>query len=373
MIYPIDKRESNRITLLRALCVVLVIFLHQYAGDLGETSFIAAGTLPDNAVLRAIQYIISREITFVAVPLFFLISSVLLYAKEFTWINNMKKKTKTLILPYFLWISLYIFIYWLGQTLSMTKGFFANPDRQVADMGIVDFIGAYTGVGGALFVNALWFLRDLILLNILAPLIKKLIDKFPFAFFALLMILWNLGEVPGILILNKQSIVFFALGYYVVKYNARMKMIDDHFPSVGGGLIYIITTILEFYHHVQESVLATATHSFTVILGILLLIKLSGVICKEGEEKIPRLLQAIATYSFFIYAAHDFVQTVLKKIVAKVLIQTDVIQMIEYLLIPIFTCAVCISAAIVLRKIARPVYSILTGSRDKQINNKVIT
>lgn len=362
MIYPIEKRESNRITFLRAICVALVIYIHQYAGDLGEVSFIAAGTLPENSILQAIQYIISREITFVAVPLFFLISSVLLFAKEFTWVSNVKKKAKTLILPYFIWISLYIFIYWLGQTLPVTKDFFENANRQVADMSVIDFIGAYTGIGGALFVNALWFLRDLILLNILAPIIKIFIDKFPMICFILLMILWNIGEVPGILLLNKQSIVFFALGYYVVKYNARMKTIDDHL-SIGGVIVYMFTIALEFYLHIHENTQAVAAHSFTVILGILLLIKLSGIICKNSEEKPPVLLRTIATYSFFIYVSHDFVQTVLKKIAAKVLIQNDAIQMIEYFLIPIFTCVVCISAAAILRKIARPVYSIMTGAR----------
>ena len=234
MIYPIDKRESNRITFLRAVCVVLVVYLHQYAGDLGEVSYAAAGTLPDSAALRGFQYMISREVTFVAVPLFFLLSSVLLYAKEFTWKSNMKKKAKTLVLPYLIWITLYIFIYWLGQTLPVTKGFFANANRQVADMGAADFIGAYTGVGGPLFVNAMWFLRDLILLNLLAPVIRKLVDRFPAVYFILLVILWCTGEVPGILILNRQSIVFFSLGCYAVKYNIRMKHID-RLISVGGG------------------------------------------------------------------------------------------------------------------------------------------
>ena len=194
MIYSIDKIESDRITFLRAICVVLVIFLHQYAGDLGEAKFIATGTLPDNEILQAIQYIISREITFCAVPLFFMISSVLLYAKEFTWKSNMKKKIKTLILPYFIWISLYIFMYWLGQTLPFTHAYFGNAGRMIRNMDAVDFLGAYTGVGNGtgLFVNALWFLRDLIILNLLAIVIKMLIDCAPLLFFVLLTILWNM-------------------------------------------------------------------------------------------------------------------------------------------------------------------------------------
>ncbi|MDO4276037.1 MAG: acyltransferase family protein [Eubacteriales bacterium] len=238
VIYTIDKRESNRITCLRALCVVLVIFLHQYAGALGDTAFVATGTVVSNQTLEAIQYIISRIVTFAAVPLFFLISSVLLYAKEFTWKSNMKKKLKSLIFPYVLWITIYILIYCIGQTIPATALYFANAKRQVREMAICDFIGAYTGVGGnGIFVNALWFLRDLIILNFIAPMIKILIDRFPRLVFILLMILWNMGHVPGILILNTQSIVFFCLGYYVVKYGIRMKLLDK--LSVRGGVFYI--------------------------------------------------------------------------------------------------------------------------------------
>lgn len=239
IIYKIDKRESNRITCLRALCVVLVIFLHQYAGALGDTAFVATGTVVSNPILEAIQYIISRIITFAAVPLFFLIASVLLYAKEFTWKSNMKKKLKSLILPYVLWITIYIVIYFIGQTIPATASYFANAERQVREMAIWDFIGAYTGVGGnGIFVNALWFLRDLIILNIISPMIKILIDRFPRIVFILLTILWNMGHVPDILILNTQSVVFFCLGYYVVKYGIRMKMIDKLFTWGGGLYIY---------------------------------------------------------------------------------------------------------------------------------------
>ena len=225
MIYAIDKRESRRITILRAFCVVLVIFLHQYAGDLGEATFVASGTLPSNSMLRAVQYIISREITFCAVPLFFMISSVLLYAKEFTWKSNMRKKIKTLILPYFVWISLYILVYWFGQTFAFTQGYFMNAGRIIKDMDIADFFSAYTGMGwgAGLFVNAFWFLRDLIILNFFAIAIKRLIDRVPLLCFVLLTILWNMGTIPNLFILNKQSIVFFSLGYYVVKYGAHMK------------------------------------------------------------------------------------------------------------------------------------------------------
>lgn len=366
MIYLIDKRESNRITCLRAICVGLVIFLHQYAGDLGSEAFVASGTISNNAVLQGIQYIISRIVTFSAVPLFFMLSSVLLYAKEFTWKNNMKKKLKSLVLPYVLWITLYILVYFIGQTLPMTSGFFANAGRKVSDMTVMDFIGAYTGIGGhGLFVNALWFLRDLIILNLLATVIKYIIDRFPIACLVLLAMLWNFGSVPSALVLNKQSVVFFILGYYIVKYGLRMRELDK-LSTPGVLLLYILTIAVEFHFYLSENQLRNAAHSFTTILGIILLIKLTGNLIKNDESPVPSLLKAIAGYSFFVYASHDLVQAMLNKVTVRVLPQTDLIQVVEYFLIPVLVCCICVGTGLFLKKLMPPVYSIMTGARKQR-------
>ena len=148
-----------------------------------------------------------------------------------------------------------------------------------------------------------------------------------------------------------------------MKYGARMKKIDDCCNVWTVLTVYIITIASEFYFHMQNNALATAAHSFTVIIGIILLIKLSGLMLVKQEEKIMRFIKMIAAYSFFIYASHDFVQTFLKKISVKILLQTDTIQMIEYFIIPILTCAICIFAAAVLKKVVKPIYNILTGNR----------
>ena len=361
MIYQIENNESKRIVFLRAVCVVFVIYLHQYAGALGETGFVASGTIVSNPTLEAIQYIISRIITFVAVPLFFLMSSVLLYAKDFTWKSNMRKKFKSLILPYLLWISIYILFYFAGQSFSTTKPFFANAGRQVSKMSIKDFFGAYTGIGGnGLFVNALWFLRDLIILNLLAPLIKRIIDRFPGLILGLIIILWNMGDMPDVLILNKQSVVFFCLGYYIVKYKKRMKQLSKY-PIIGIGIMYVLLVALEYHYYEYGNSLKVAAHSFSVIMGILILIRISEYVCRN--DTVPKSIAVLAEFSFFIYVSSDLVQTVIKKISSMLLPSEDWIQTLAYLVMPIVVSVICVLAGTILKRITPSVYSVLTGSR----------
>ena len=73
-----------------------------------------------------------------------------------------------------------------------------------------------------------------------------------------------------------------------------------------------------------------------------------------------------AQNSFFIYAAHDFIQTVLKKVSGKLFIQTDFVQGIEFIVVPALTCLICLSGALIIKKILPGTYGILTGGR-KQI------
>ena len=364
MVYSIDSRESKRITCVRALCVLMIVFLHQFAGDIGNIDFAVSGSVPESPICFGIQYIISRIITFSAVPLFFLMSSVLLYAKKFSWQTNMKKKLKTLVLPYFLWITIYILLYFVGQSISITSRYFANEGRKVCEMTIIDFVGAYTGIGGhGLFVNALWFIRDLILLNLFAPVIKKLIDKFPYMYLILILLLFNVGTIPVFLVMNKLSIVFFSLGYYIVKYNLRMNMVD-RFSTKRILSLYVILITVEYYFYLTNNSLRLAAHSFTVFAGIVLLIKLSGIVINDSEVGVPKELSILATYSFFVYSSHDFVQTIFKKVSAKILIQSDMIQMVEFFLIPILVCVTCIIIAIVMKKTLPHCYDIMTGSRS---------
>lgn len=228
----------------------------------------------------------------------------------------------------------------------------------------IDFLNAYTGYfGGKIFVNALWFLRDLIVLNILAPVIKWIIDKIPFLYMFMLLMLWSMVGTDFSMVLNTQSICFFSLGYYVVKYNVRMRHIDS-IPTLQLICAYALFVFCEFLLYQQNNSLAIAAHCISVLLGIALVVKLSEWLHNNNSSVITKLLLIVSEYSFFIFVSHDFVQTVLKKISIKVLPQVEVIQLCEYLVIPLFTCIICILIGMIIKKINRSTYSLITGARS---------
>jgi len=356
-LYLIDNEESQRITVIRAIALIMVVYLHQYVGEIAFADQTVSIARP--FALESLQYVISRIITYVAVPVFYLNSSVLLYSKEFTWKENMRKKCKTLILPYILWITVYILIYYIGQHISFTMHFFANTGRDVAKFDLIDYIGAYCGfVGNGLFVNALWFMRDLILLNIMAPTIKKAIDRYPTLIFLITLTYWIINKT---IFFNNESICFFVWGYYVVKAGKHMHDVDK-LPIGQVGVSYAIMTILQYYFHMTDNKMESVLESLSVIVGIILLILLSKYLV-INSNRIKSVLKVVASYSFFIYVSHDMVQIVYKKLFAHFFNQSVIIQLMEYIIIPILTITTCIVFALLLKKLLPKLFVVLSGGR----------
>lgn len=97
-IYYINEAESRRINIAKVWFTIMVIYIHSYSEAIKFTT----GSVSINMPLEyeMIQYILSQAISRCAVPAFFLILSILLYRKQFLWKNNIKKKIKTLLVPY---------------------------------------------------------------------------------------------------------------------------------------------------------------------------------------------------------------------------------------------------------------------------------
>lgn len=112
----IPAETSMRITALRFLLIVLVVFIHNNlraenilkgALEYGYTPF----AYENGLFGRWVQIFISGEIANCAVPLFFMFASYLQFMKGDSYGVLLKKKAKSLLVPYFLWPLLNIGIY----------------------------------------------------------------------------------------------------------------------------------------------------------------------------------------------------------------------------------------------------------------------
>lgn len=352
--YPINQKLSTRINILKFLSIIMVVFIHS-SPEVTAYNSLAGGSLSKQC-LDFFIYSISQSISRTAVPIFFLISSILLYSKEFRWLTNMKKKCRSVLLPYLFWNSFWILFSYAAQSIKGIAEYFPRDSYYVRDYGILEWLRAYTYLNGNYpYLYTLWFLRDLFLLNLLAVVIKKLVDKAPAFILILIAGLWFSNiSLP---FLDNQTIVFFTLGYYIVKYRLDVNVLD-RINSVIAIIFFAGFTVMDY----TFSYTFPAVHNLSVVIGILFFIKLSGRLL---SYKICGRIVWLSKYSFIIYVFHEMNLSMLKTLSLIVFPQTILVQLMEYLMIPVIIIIGCIIFGVILQKISPGFYSIVTGNRNK--------
>jgi fucose 4-O-acetylase-like acetyltransferase len=310
MTVNISEDLSKRINSLRFLLIVFVVFIHNNPTEVNfaEGTEIYEIPLYVNIVRNLISNIFGR----IAVPLFFLISCFLLYAKETKFITILKKKSRTILTPYIIWNILAIIFFFIAQSFSFTKPYFATII--VRNFTIQDWVGVFTGkkgffaVKGTPLVYQFWFLRDLFILNIFFVVIKKIVDLFQVGTLLLFFIFW-IGSIP-IYIVSPEALLFFTIGYYIVKYSLDYKTIDGiKFYDVLA--IYILTIILELFF----SDYVTMIHKINIIIESILFIKLTYYFI--NNKKLYDFLAWLEPYAFFVYAIHGIALAIMQKLSVK--------------------------------------------------------
>lgn len=163
------------ISLLRFPLIVLVVFIHVFPCMKG----MVGDVFESYVCFYNIAYYCSEIIARVAVPLFFAISGFLYFynvGSKLEWSVYKKKQIRrfsSLLVPYFFWNAIVIVEYMLMQELGfdVMKERILNYDWKDLlclfwDMGLVR-----EGVTGFPINYPLWFLRDLMIVTLISPLI----------------------------------------------------------------------------------------------------------------------------------------------------------------------------------------------------------
>ena len=162
----VDKRIlSDTITWVRFPLIWLVVLLHTIISpqtNNGEI-FLKPGDFP---IFDWFQYFSQRQIGDIAVPSFMLISGYLFFRDGLLTVDSYKEKLKsrvhTLLVPYFIWNLLFLFYifacYWIVPSLMSSMGDYV---RNFTFISLLDSF--FSPV-----LAPMWFIRDLIILNLLA-------------------------------------------------------------------------------------------------------------------------------------------------------------------------------------------------------------
>jgi putative membrane protein len=348
---------SQKLRIISFISIILVVLIH--------SQFLAKETFVLN---RAFQFFFSYGITTVAVPFFFSISGYLFFFNTHNifreYFFKIKKRIKTVLIPYLI-VSVYgSSLIILLLNIPFSKSFF-NPENQIIFQGSILKI-FYTIFNNPL-VYQLWFLRDLMCLFILSPIIYLLVKYIKWLYIAILVVLWL--EVFGFQIpfLDNKSILFFSLGAFIAinnqgillkKYNNNLLYI-----CVLGWLLFVIAeTIINTYYsvgHISALMLLkinTLWGGYSVWVAYDLFFK--------NKEKLNNNLGKLSSYTFFIYLYHEPLLNIVKQGLLYFAGGDKVfLRLIVYFISPAIAVMLCVLVAQLLQKYILSIYKIITGGR----------
>ena len=345
---------SYKIKVMSFFSIILVLYIHSGFHDLPHE----IQGMPFNFFL---QQFISHILGRCAVPLFFAISGFL----YFRGVNNfldifmkIKKRCKTLLIPYII-SALILPMFYIGMSFLPAAGKFVNSydiiNHFSGKVSIILFQLYIDSGQGAPLAFHLWFLRDLIVIVFLSPLIyivKEHINRYVLMFIMYLLVVTTEISLP--------SSVFWFLGgnFFLEKLSeieiGRSKILFMLFT-------YLMTGAFEILY---PSGVWIYLNIPLIILGLFSLWNLYNVIVDEPFDlNRYRCLSLSCSYTFFIYLVHEPALNIVRKLLVLPFGHTSFSFAFSYLISPWIFATIAISIGCLMKKFLKPVYLILTGGR----------
>ncbi len=348
--------DRQKLSNYNAILAILVVLIHTDNSGL-YPSLLDGSCL--SSFVGGLEWLLSKNIASIAVPSFFMISGILFY-RDFT-IDKYPKKLKSrlfsLIIPFLLWnLFRFLLFYCLGKA-GITEQLFNAPRLLFTRENLIDGIFFYK------YNLGFWFMYQLILFTILAPVIRLITKNKWVGLIAIIsLIALNATDVLGSILqatLNKRFILLDCFIYYVI-----------------GS--YIGTHLFEFVNKKSKATIALSV--FGVILGqasnfafiktgfilfntTFLIISVISFWYLYDALKIPQLPKCITAITFFIYAGHGTVLEFLQAAGCALFPDSALTALITYIIFPVITLGILVGISLILRKITPKFWSLINGAR----------
>jgi surface polysaccharide O-acyltransferase-like enzyme len=360
---------SSRIEILRFPLIIGIVFIHNYTSTIRMAQG-SIGVEHSSAWDDFVRFFISQGVARVAVPLFFLVSGYLFFLGQWSWskyAGKLKRRVNTLLIPFLFWNLATWAIYTAGRRIPQTRMYFEGgvwpPAGQVSFLG---YIGALFGISARYPIDyQFWFIRDLIALVVLAPVIYFLLrGKWLLPFLLILFGLWFAAAWPDLwpsmvhsIFLPEQieAALYFSLGAYLSQPGKDVTCLDKFGPWISAAFFVFLVL-----HSTYQDRLPYL-HKFVILFGVPSLWWLTGLAL--GSAKLKASLIGLVGDGFFVFAAHEPLQTVVRKVSYRLFSPTAGASVLAlYLLTPVCMIALLVVVRRCLLKIMPRFTGVITGN-----------
>lgn len=355
--YVLSEKNSKVFNLIKGIFALMIIMIHVDGNGVNFAD--GTVTFEHPSWFMIAKRILSDTVPCCAVPGFFTISGILLYRKQFTWKSNIIKKVTSLLIPYFIVNTFWIIFYAIAQNVPMLSGYFSDPNKMVSKWGIIEYLDAYLGFGTSngvcLLYAPFWFLRDLFVLNLLAIILKKIIDNCPWLVAGILLIMMLCNISTHIFFLGRNSLFFFCLGYYIVKYGIKIFDVSKiNFWYL--TLLYGISILSElvFSNHLS--------HFLVICVGLIFWLKMTMILCEAPKKKLT-FFEILSHYNFLIFLIHYIPSAIIVKMLFVIMPKKEIFFIIEYFLSILCVLAFSVSISWIIERFIPRLFHLLMGKR----------
>lgn len=341
------SKKITRVSFILAICIILY--------HTTNTSVYAYETFNP---FRILQEFISNIID-VAVPTFFVISGFLYYHNCDTLskgVDKAKKRVNTLLIPYLIFCAIYTIYFLTLYNLPGLRDKFNNSAE-----GKLTFGNLLQGLLLAKYSGILWYVRNLLYLTALCPLIFYSLKNKPLSYgvlgglFVLFILNFNLPYVEF------ASWFWYYLGAVLATTIKDVKKVETKYSYIGllCGLIFAgILTILEGgFFDINQSLWI-----YKILAKIILCIMIVSFWFALDLAVTQKSIR-IEKISFFIYCTHSLILETIQKTLFIIGNKRVIFGYIDYFLSPILTFAIIIALAYSLSLVLPKVFKVISGGR----------
>lgn len=357
-----NEEVSSRIEVLRFPLIVGVVFIHNYYTSVSLAQG-AIGFTHNGFWANFVRDFVSQGVARVSVPLFFLISGYLFFLGKWSrsqYFDKLRRRVRTLLIPLLFWNGLTLAILAIAQSIPQTTKYLGGTAwPTIRTFTVLDYLNALIGITVKLpLCLQFWFIRDLIVLVILSPLFYFLfVRKLALPFLVLLFGLWCVGIWP-ILWPSIDATLFFALGTYLSLARKDVNYLDKAGPWI--AILFLGSVTLRAWLPGT----AFYTSKVLIIAGVPAVWWLTRLVLRSASLR--SLLLWLSGASFFVFAAHEPLLTVLRKVAyQRFAPHSDAAILALYFLLPVFLITFLVALHTVLLKTMPSVLGFITGSASR--------
>ena len=374
---PKDLRKSS-LDLLRFPLAIVVVIVHVFS-NVGLELSAPYCSYENYRFFMGLNTFISSFLRGISVPIYFFISGYVFFVDAnfdlTVYKRKIKNRLRTLLVPYIVWNTLAILLVVVKQ-LPIFSFFLSSNDIGLS-LNLKNILSCYWHYNGLLSAplsevhlievqqfpinTALWFLRDLMLIVILTPVMYSLVRRFKMVYMGTVVLIYSFAQIycPEYGMIST-ALMFFSWGAYMSIWG--IDIIEAFKPLfIPSLLLYFANGVLYGITYNLYPDVASWFKLFNTFVGLILLFNIAAFLLRKNLCKVHPFL---ASSSFFIYIAHCLIIHRLTKVFLVVIRpDSDALLTLVYVLTVAVTVTSLLICYYILKKYTPKVLKIITGRK----------